>query len=99
MADQNRLDNPNPDFAVQEKMESIWRVTCVSWEDCNENNVRSFLSKCDDENIDPLFCMNWIQQHRGKIPNAPLIVDTALQWVNQHTSTGTPITDSEQSLH
>ncbi|RFU63560.1 hypothetical protein D0469_19725 [Peribacillus saganii] len=98
MSDQNQWINFNPDFAVQEKMEDIWRITCVSWEDCNENNVRSFLSKCDDENIDPQFCLNWIQQHKGKIPNAPLIIDTALNWVNEHTSTGSPISGSEQEL-
>ena len=88
------MNTAAPDF-VQETMEEIWRSTCGSWQNCNNENIQSFLSKCLEQNIDPQFCMNWIAQHSDQIPNWSTISNRAQEWVNQHTSTGSPLLSSE----
>jgi len=41
--------------------------------------------------------MNWIQQHRDKIPNWSAVSDTTREWVNEHTSTGSPVSMFDQN--
>ncbi|KOP70785.1 hypothetical protein [Priestia megaterium] len=86
----------NENQSVQETMESFWRTTCGTWENCNESTVQAFLSQCEQHSIDPQFCMNWIQQHRDKIPNWSTVSDTTREWVNEHTSTGSPVSMFDQ---
>jgi hypothetical protein len=93
MTDRNERNN-----SVQEKMEDIWRTTCGTWENCNETTVQSFLSQCEQRSIDPQYCMSWIQQHNDKIPNWTAVSDTTREWVIQHTSTGSPISGSENNF-
>jgi hypothetical protein len=94
MTDQNEINKPT-DSVVLEKMEAIWRTTCGTWENVNETTVQSFLSQCEEHSIDPQFCMNWIQKHNDSIPNWASVSDTTREWVVQHTSTGSPIPNSE----
>lgn len=98
MPNQNQFTK-SPNSSIQGTMENIWRTTCGSWENCNKSTVQSFLSQCEQHNIDPQFCMNWIQQHSDQIPNWSTVSDTTREWVNQHTSTGSPISVSEQDIH
>ncbi|WP_027409756.1 hypothetical protein [Anoxybacteroides tepidamans] len=85
--------------SVQETMERIWRNTCGTWENCNVSNVQSFLSECFEHNIDPQYCMDWITQHTNEIPNASAILDEAQEWVNEHTSTGSPLSGRGQATN
>lgn len=87
-----------PDSSIQGTMEDVWRRTCGTWENCNETTVQAFLSACEQHSIDPQFCMSWIQQHSDKIPNWSSVSDTAREWVNDHTSTGSPIVSSEPGI-
>lgn len=95
MPDQNEFNDFSTDYSVMDKMEDIFLSTCGTWQNCNESNIQTFLSKCEQENIDPQFCMNWIQDNHDKIPNWPNISDTTREWVIEHTSTGSPISGSE----
>jgi hypothetical protein len=98
MPNENQFTNSAAASSVQETMENIWRKTCGSWENCNESTVQSFLSQCQEHNIDPQFCMSWVEQYRNQIPNWSAVSDTTLKWVNQHTSTGSPILKSDQDI-
>jgi hypothetical protein len=96
MTKENEMKNSVDAPSVQETMEDIWHETCGTWKNCNESNVESFLSKCLEHNIDPQYCMNWITQHSDQIPNQSAVLDKAREWVNQHTSTGSPISALNQ---
>jgi hypothetical protein len=97
MTNQNEL-NHSTDAFVLEKIEDIWRTTCGSWDNVNESTVQSFLSKCEKHSIDPQFCMSWIQKHNEKIPNWSAVSDTTREWVVQHTSTGSPISNTRDNI-
>jgi hypothetical protein len=84
---------------VQTKMENIWLNTCESWENCTETTIQSFLAKSLENNIDPQYCMSWVEQHEAEIPDWPDVSKVSLDWVNQHTSTGSPISIKEQDLY
>lgn len=84
--------------ATQVKMENIWANTCGSWQNCNGVNIQSFLSKCDEYNIDSQFCMSWVEAHKNEIPNWNSVSETSLAWMNAHTSTGSPYSVSDESL-
>ncbi|MDM5360645.1 hypothetical protein [Peribacillus sp. ACCC06369] len=87
-----------PDENIQMKMENIWQDTCGSWENCTENTIQSFLAKSEESNIDPQYCMSWVEQHKNQIPEWPAVSKVSLDWVNQHTSTGSPISMKEEEL-
>lgn len=95
MPNENQFTSSTAAPSVQKTMEDIWRTTCGSWENCNESTIQSFLSECQEHNIDPQFCMSWVEQHRDKITNWSAVSHTTLEWMNQHTSTGSPISGSE----
>ncbi|MGE8205651.1 hypothetical protein ACQKP0_13930 [Heyndrickxia sp. NPDC080065] len=86
------------DLSLQTKMESIWVNTCGSWQNCTEKTIQSFLVQCQENNIDPQYCMSWVEQHKAQIPEWSAVSKVSLDWVNQHTSTGSPITYNEQNL-
>ena len=44
-----------------------------------------------EKSIDPQYCMSWVEQHSNEIPNWSAISKVSLEWVNEHTSTGSPI--------
>jgi hypothetical protein len=88
---ENKNTNTTPASSLQMTMENIWSKTCGSWENCNQSTIQSFLSECDEHNIDPQFCMSWVEQHRDRIPGWQEVSETSLEWVNEHTSTGSPI--------
>lgn len=94
----NQFSNFINDLSIQTKMENVWSNTCGSWENCNETTIQSFLAQCLDYNIDPQYCMSWVEQHQNEIPNWSAVSETSLEWVNEHTSTGSPISISEQDL-
>jgi hypothetical protein len=98
MAYENQFSNFINDLSIQTKMENVWSNTCGSWENCNEMTIQSFLAQCLDYNIDPQYCMSWVEQHQNEIPNWSAVSETSLEWVNEHTSTGSPISISEQDL-
>lgn len=95
-------DYPFSDFineiSLQTKMENVWSNTCGSWQNCNELNLQEFLSQCLEYNMDPQFCMSWVEQHQGEIPNWPAVSSAALDWVNQHTSSGSPYSETDFEL-
>ncbi|MBT2668501.1 hypothetical protein J7J00_23995 [Bacillus sp. ISL-4] len=80
---------------IQMKMEHIWQDTCGSWENCTETTIQSFLAKSQEGNIDPQYCMSWVEQHKAQIPEWNAVSKVSLDWVNQHTSTGSPISIKE----
>jgi hypothetical protein len=83
------------EVAIQVKMENIWANTCGSWQNCNESTIQSFLFQCDEYNIDPQFCMSWVESHKSEIPDWAAVSATSLGWVNEHTSTGSPYSTDE----
>lgn len=80
-------------------MKNVWRNTCGSWQNCTETTIKSFLAQCQENNIDPQYCMSWIEGHRSQIPDWTVVSKVSLDWVNQHTSTGSPISFTEMDLH
>jgi hypothetical protein len=82
--------------SIQTKLENIWTNTCGSWQNCTETTIQSFLAQCQENNIDPQYCMSWVEQHREQIPDWPAVSKVSLDWINQHTSTGSPISFTEQ---
>ncbi|WML44734.1 hypothetical protein [Neobacillus sp. PS3-40] len=86
------------EVATQVKMENIWANTCGTWENCNETTIQSFLSRCDDYNIDPQFCMSWVETHKDLIPNWGAVSETSLNWVNDHTSSGSSFSVSDENF-
>ncbi|MFC0273411.1 hypothetical protein ACFFIX_18585 [Metabacillus herbersteinensis] len=81
--------------SIQTSLENIWINTCGSWQNCTETTIQSFLAQCQENNIDPQYCMSWVEQHRSQIPNWPEVSKVSLDWVNHHTSTGSPISFTE----
>jgi hypothetical protein len=84
--------------SLQTKIENVFTNTCGTWENCNEETIQSFLAQCLENNIDPQYCMSWVEQHKNQIPNWSDVSQTSLGWVNQHTSTGSAISNSVQDL-
>lgn len=82
-------------ISIQKKMENLFINTCGAWQNCTESNIQTFLKHCMENNIDPQFCMSWVEQHQSQIPDWQDVSKVSLVWVNQHTSTGSPISFSE----
>ncbi|WP_026693637.1 hypothetical protein [Peribacillus kribbensis] len=80
------------DLPILQSMEEIWKTTCGTWQNCNSQTVLQFLGACHEKQIDPQFCMSWIEQNSNQIPNWSEVSDTTREWINEHTSTGSPIT-------
>jgi hypothetical protein len=76
---------------IQSKMENVWQETCGSWQNCNQTTIQSFLEQCQEKNIDPQYCMSWVEKHSTEIADWLAVSKVSLDWVNQHTSTGSPI--------
>lgn len=83
---------------IQKRMENIWQSTCQSWKNCTETTIQEFLSECLNNNIDPQFCLSWVEQHKSNIPEWSAVSKVSLDWINRHTSTGSPITTKESDL-
>ena len=88
------MSNEN-NLSIQTRLENIWINTCGSWQNCTETTIQSFLAKCQENNIDPQYCMSWVEQNKEEIPDWPAVSKVSLDWVNQHTSTGSPISFTE----
>ncbi|WP_233522503.1 hypothetical protein [Peribacillus glennii] len=80
---------------MQKTVEDIWRTTCGNWKNCNHSTLQALLSECGKHSIDPQYCMSWVEEHSGNIPDWPAVAETARDWVNKHTSTGSPIVSSD----
>lgn len=93
MPNKNQYTNSTENPSIQKTMENIWSTTCRTWLNCNESNVLSFLSQCQQHSIDPQFCMSWVEKHNDKIPNWQEVSNSTLKWMNEHTSTGSLITE------
>lgn len=78
---------------IKQEMERIWKETCGSWENCTEENIQAFLAQCEEKSIDPQYCMSWVEQHSSQIPNWSAVSKESLEWINEHTSTGSPISE------
>ncbi|MFB6468804.1 hypothetical protein ACE38V_18775 [Cytobacillus sp. Hz8] len=76
--------------SIESKIERIWDNTCQSFQNCTSSNIQSFLQECLENQIDPQFCMSWVEQHKSEIPDWNSVSETSLNWINQHTSTGSP---------
>jgi hypothetical protein len=72
-------------------MENLFKSSCGTWKNCTESSIQTFLTQCQDKNIDPQYCMSWVEQHKSQIPDWQAVSKVSLDWVNQHTSTGSPI--------
>lgn len=83
---------------IQTKMENIWQRICGSWENCTDTTIQSFLAECLESNIDPQYCMSWVEKHKNEIPGWSSVSQVSLNWMNQHTSTGSPISINDQNL-
>jgi hypothetical protein len=99
MANDNQFSDFINEVSLQTKIENIWSNTCGSWGNCNEATIQSFLSQCDEYNLDPQYCMGWVEQHKEQIPNWNLVSEASLGWIAQHSSTGSPYTASDDSLN
>jgi len=86
------------EVSIQAKMENIWGYTCRSWQNCNQDTIQSFLSQCLEYNLDPQFCMSWVEKHQDEIPNWQAVSATSLDWINEHTSMGSAISITEQEF-
>ncbi|KDE48798.1 hypothetical protein [Geobacillus sp. CAMR5420] len=75
----------------KDAIEAIWRRQCGAWEWSDAACVQSFLVECLQHNLDPQDGLNWIIEHRTQLSDADAVVDAALRWVNEHTSTGFPV--------
>lgn len=93
------LNNSINYFSTQTKMENIWQNIGQSWTNCSEEDIKSFLEECLENNIDPQYCMSWVEHHKTQIPDWPAVSKISLEWVNQHTSSGSPISIKEQNLN
>jgi hypothetical protein len=98
MTNENQFSDFINEVSLQTKIENIWSNTCGSWENCNETTIKSFLSQCDEYNLDPQYGMSWVEQHKEEIPNWTAVSEASLGWINQHTSTGSPYTASDENL-
>ena len=83
------------DLSIQTKMENIFNNTCGTWQNCTESTIQVFLEQCLENNIDPQFCMSWVEQHKSQISDWQDVSKVSLDWVNQHTSTGSPVSFTE----
>ncbi|MCL7748657.1 hypothetical protein [Halalkalibacter alkaliphilus] len=81
--------------SIKQEMERIWAETCGSWENCTEQNIQSFLEQCQQNSIDSQYCMSWVEGHSNQIPNWSAVSKVSLDWINEHTSTGSPINGQE----
>jgi hypothetical protein len=88
------MSNEN-DLSIQTKMETLFINTCGTWQNCTESNIQTFLGQCLENNIDPQYCMGWVEQHKVQIPDWQSVSQVSLDWVSQHTSTGSPISFTE----
>ncbi|WP_075981855.1 hypothetical protein [Bacillus massilinigeriensis] len=79
------MTNEN-EISLQEKVEKAFQNTCGSWENCTQSTIQSFLQECFENNIDPQFCMSWVEKHSGQIPEWSEVSMVSLDWMNQHTS-------------
>ena len=95
---ESQFSNFIDEVFIQGKMENVFSYTCGSWQNCNQDTIQSFLSQCMEYNIDPQYCMSWVEQHKDEIPNWGAVSETSLGWVNEHTSSGSPISITEQGL-
>ncbi|MCL6570340.1 MAG: hypothetical protein K6T88_01480 [Bacillus sp. (in: Bacteria)] len=91
----NTSEESNMSNELDSKMENVWEKTCGSWQNCTETTIQSFLAQCYEKNIDPHYCMGWVEKHRAHIPDWNAVSKISLDWVNQHTSTGSPISFTE----
>jgi hypothetical protein len=87
------------DLSIQTKMENLFVNTCGTWQHCTESNIQTFLGQCQENNIDPQYCMSWVEQHKSQISDWQVVSKVSLDWVNHHTSTGSPISFTEQDPH
>ncbi|MDP4106335.1 MAG: hypothetical protein Q8935_15465 [Bacillota bacterium] len=99
MTNENQFSDFINDVSLQTKIENIWSNTCGSWEGCNETTIQSFLKQCDEYNLDPQYCMSWVEQHKDQITNWAAVSNASLTWVNQHTSTGSPYTGFDEDFN
>jgi hypothetical protein len=76
-------------------MENLFKSSCGTWENCTESSIQTFLTQCQEKNIDPQYCMSWVEQHKSQIPDWQAVSQVSLDWINQHTSTGSPISFTE----
>ncbi|AGT32005.1 hypothetical protein M493_08650 [Geobacillus genomosp. 3] len=74
-----------------ETIEAIWRRQCGTWEKSDAACIQSFLAECLHRHLDPQDALNWLIEHRTALPDGDAVVSEALRWVNEHTSTGSPV--------
>jgi hypothetical protein len=81
--------------SIRQHMENAFIKTCRSWQNCTEESVQAFLEECLEAGIDPQYCMSWVEQHQDQIPDWDTTANAALGWMNDHTSTGSPVSGNE----
>ncbi|KQL55048.1 hypothetical protein AN964_17070 [Heyndrickxia shackletonii] len=98
MTNENQFSHFVNDPTVQSKMEKVWVDTCGSWQNCTEETIQAFLAGCEEYSIDPQYCMSWVEQHQAQIPNWSSVSQVSLNWMNTHTSTGSPISANKDDF-
>lgn len=98
METENRFSDFINSVSIQAKVENIWSYTCRSWQELNEQSLLSFLSQCLDYNLDPQYCLNWVDQHKVGISNWKSLEEAGQNWVNVHTSSGSPIIETDENF-
>jgi predicted HicB family RNase H-like nuclease len=81
--------------SIHQKMENVFSRTCGSWKNCTEASLQSFLEECPELSIDPQYCMSWVEQHQEQIQDWETTAKAALDWMNEHSSTGSPVSGTE----
>ncbi|KON88495.1 hypothetical protein AF332_17865 [Sporosarcina globispora] len=93
MQNQNQFNNTDVNSSIQASVEQIWQNTCGSWEKFNQSAVQKFLSQCEERGIDPQFAMSWIEKSKDKVPDWQTVSRVSLDWINQHTASGSPLSN------
>ncbi|UOE96158.1 hypothetical protein [Alkalihalobacillus sp. LMS39] len=77
---------------IKNEIQAIFKETCGTWQNCTEETVLHFLSTCQSRNLDPQYCMNWLEEHKEQIAHWNEFSEAAQEWVNENTASGTPYT-------
>ncbi|MED1201652.1 hypothetical protein [Heyndrickxia acidicola] len=82
--------------SLESILEQNWKRACGSWSSCNAQSIESFLNLCLEQNVDPQFCMSWVEKHKDKIKDWNEVSKTSLEWIDAHTSGGSAVAFSTE---
>jgi hypothetical protein len=89
----NQHGKTDIDSPIQASIEQIWQNICRGWDQFNQSAVLDFLSQCEEKGIDSQFAMSWVEKYKDKIPDWQAVSRVSLDWMNQHTAAGSPLSN------